>query len=59
MKQTSNVEARLCDTCDKAVLDTAQFTDSELLNLVRIDNSVCLTVDIHQDNLIVIDNDTI
>ena len=47
----SNLQAKICNTCQKAVLDTSLLKDEEVLKLVSNDPHTCLKVDLNQSNL--------
>jgi len=49
-----NNSIRNCDKCEKAIHDTANLSDAEVLTKVRQDPSTCLKLDANQDNLKVI-----
>lgn len=40
-----------CSDCNRKVYDTSLFQDEELLNVVRKNNDMCLTVSAFQKNL--------
>lgn len=45
------VGQRLCDSCDKAVLDTAQMTPEEIVRAAHDDPEVCFRIRLGQDNI--------
>ena len=45
---------RQCNTCDHAIIDTAFFTDEELLEMVKINKDGCFKLNLNQDNLKII-----
>lgn len=44
-------EARRCALCNLDVLDTAKFSDAELLAIVEAQPSTCLAISANQDNI--------
>src|ERR1700760_2617834 len=48
---------RGCSACERAVLDTADMTDAELLARVQEDPSICLSVSARQANVTIIAED--
>jgi hypothetical protein len=53
MDQSSEFRVRNCAGCQRAVYDTAFFSDPELLQIVENNPDSCLKVDLNQNNLIV------
>lgn len=42
---------RKCAICDHSILETKDFTDEELLKIVRQNPTTCLKIDLHQHNI--------
>jgi hypothetical protein len=51
-----NNSSRKCTKCDHFIVDTAYFSDDELLNMVRENPKTCLTIDLNQHNIKIIVN---
>jgi hypothetical protein len=47
---------RKCAVCDRFIVDTALFTDDQLLEMVGQNPDTCLKIDLHQPNLQIISN---
>ena len=45
------VAQRHCDSCDKAVLDTAHMTAEEIVSAVNDDPDVCFRIRLDQENI--------
>ena len=54
LQTTGDGAVRLCDVCERSIIDTAGLRDDELLAIVRVNPSTCLRVSLNQDNLRVI-----
>ena len=47
----TNDKNRMCNLCQKSIIDTENLTDIELLNLVKQDDNICFKVGLNQDNV--------
>jgi hypothetical protein len=54
LEGSSKSPHRNCASCERDVLDTAQFTDEELLAIVRADPETCLCVRARQANVTIL-----
>ena len=43
--------SRFCDICDSNVVETKEYTDEGLLNLLHQEPDTCLKIDFNQDNI--------
>ena len=50
LKQTED-KNRMCNHCQKSIIDTESLTDFELLNLVKQDDNICFKVGLNQNNV--------
>jgi hypothetical protein len=48
--------SRKCSNCDHLIIDTENFSDGEVLDLVRETPDTCLKIDLNQDNIKIIIN---
>lgn len=49
--QSDLLKGRLCDQCQRTVLDTSLFEDEVLRQVITSDPQTCLKVDLNQSNL--------
>ena len=47
----NQVTERYCDSCDRAVLDTALMTGEEVVDAVTADPEICIRIRLDQDNV--------
>ena len=45
---------RNCSICESTILDTADYTEAELVKLVKENPTTCLKVDLNQSNIRII-----
>ncbi|WP_224485408.1 hypothetical protein [Robertkochia aurantiaca] len=57
MIKDKNPTTRLCELCERKLIDTADYTDQELLEIVSKDPHACFKVDLEQDNLTIATQD--
>ena len=57
LESTEGSGIRSCNICDKSITDTALLTDEDVLKLARKDPTVCLKVDLNQENIRVVNCD--
>ncbi len=50
-KLDNNTKARKCLTCSDSVIDTAFFSDEELLEMVARNPKLCVKIDLNQPNV--------
>ncbi len=48
---------RRCEKCTHLILDSGQFSDEELLSILRDNPTTCLMVDFNQTNLSIINHE--
>ena len=48
---TQDAAARLCDTCDSTVTDSATLTDDQAIAPIEANPDTCLKIDLNQPNL--------
>ena len=53
MAEANYLKGKLCDQCDKVVVDTSLLDEAELTELIKKDPHKCLKVDLNQNNLII------
>jgi hypothetical protein len=57
LQATSEEGVRLCEVCERKIIDTDGLHDDELLSIVQRDPTSCLRVSLNQENLRVICSD--
>jgi len=55
LNEAGDAAYRTCDQCDRAVYDTAEFSERELLQLLERDRGACLKVSAYQENVEVVE----
>lgn len=53
LSQAIHLKGKLCDHCDKVIIDSSLIKDTELLQMININPETCLKVDLNQENIIV------
>lgn len=52
--QSGSSANRICSICKKQIFDTANYTDHQIIELVRNDPGICLKINPDQDNIKII-----
>lgn len=58
LKEIDN-KNRFCRVCKSVVVDSKDYSDQELLDIIQKNEDTCLKIDLNQNNLRVITNGTI
>lgn len=45
------LKGRLCDSCNKSVIDTNLIKENELIELLKQDPQLCIKIDLNQENI--------
>jgi len=53
LSQAIHLKGRLCDHCDKVIIDTSLIKEEDIIELMQNDTHTCLKVDLNQENLII------
>ena len=53
LSQAIPLKGKLCDHCDKVIIDSSLLNEEDVAELMQNDPSTCLKVDINQENLII------
>jgi hypothetical protein len=51
LQPKSDERLRLCEVCERRIIDTIELNDEEVLTLVTKDPASCLRVSLNQENL--------
>ncbi len=51
LNSTITLKARLCDSCNKQIYDSALLKENELINLIKNDPHTCIKIDLNQENI--------
>lgn len=53
LSQAIHLKGKLCDHCDKVIIDTSLIKDTDLLQIINANPETCLKIDLNQENIIV------
>ena len=54
--ETTIINMRKCANCDHLIVDTEVLTDDELFKMVRQNPTICLKIDLNQQNVKIVTN---
>jgi hypothetical protein len=54
--EINNSKVRMCNKCDREIINTEYISDDELLDMIKNNPDTCLKIDLNQNNIKIINN---
>jgi len=51
LKTTDSAKIRLCDLCNKQIIDSSSISTEALIEKIKLNPDICLKVDLEQTNI--------